>query len=522
MDHESFLYNKLEEVSLDKLKTITDPEKKNKLHTIIKSMTILDPSMGVGNFLVESFDYILHLYEFFNIDGKNDPLSILKNQLFGIDINETSLRIYTVRLFLLLIDKEFNIDNIDDTYVLANSICANSLVELPPISHSLPFKKQIKENKFSIILSNPPYGAKLENKFKKQSKKHIATVHGIEIMDPFLQKKKLSKGNPNSAVLFTEICGNLLPELGFCAIILHKSILYIEAWESLRVYLSEKDLNVVSIIDLQKGFEGVLLEQIICIFNKQDMRNKPKISRNSLDVAIEGFITNVGLTTVSKGAYFNFNKIVINTNEQFKMIFSEIEHWNNFQLKSLRGLVVSKYLEKEKTSTNTTIIRGRDIQPLYIRSLSYCPKDRISDQLYFQYGTLMIQRIIAHVTKPKPHIILTVALNPGIPTVDTIVYIYTDKGPQFSKALAMYLHSEFINWYTYHFIYCEAIRSMDMFGYYLNQVPIRYIDTYQQLLIPYFEILTFLKTLQNDKGGKSFQLKSKIDFIERLANALIY
>ena len=523
LDEDTFLHNYSDRVSLEKLKLLVDRNDVNKLHSLIKSMTILDPSMGVGNFLVESYDYLIFLYKFFEVEGNNDLLWILKNQLFGIDINEISIKIASIRLLFLLNEHNLDIEKIPEEDYSPNLIAKNSLTELPPMSYTIPFYEKVINNKFSIVLSNPPYSAKLDDKFKKEAKKKFLTVHGIEIWDKYLRKKKLSKGNPNSAVLFTEICGNLLPELGFCAIILPKSFLYIEAWESLRVYLSEMDLNVVSIIDLQKGFEGVLLEQIICIFNKRQLINRKELRRNSLDVVIEEFNNKNSFNLTTKGIYFNFNKIIINTNDQFRRIFSEIKPWTNFQLLSHRGLVVSKYLEKKKTNENTVIIRGRDIQPLYIRSLSYCPTDKIIDKPYFQYGTLMIQRIIAHVNKPQPHIILTVALNPGIPTVDTIVNIYTkDKGQQFSKALAIYLHSEFINWYAYHFIYCDAIRSMDIFGYYLNQVPIKDLEKYQEILVPYFEIVTFLKTLQKYTNKEIYQLNSKITFFERLSNAIIY
>ena len=519
---DTYFHNNREQVSLDTLRSISEPKKLTRLHSLITSMKILDPSMGVGNFLLEASEYLLFLYDFFAIDGKENILTILSKQIYGLDINKSSILIAKVRFSLVLLDHGFHLEELSDKDIFPNLLIKDSLTSLPPMQETLPFSLK-NDNKFSIILSNPPFGAKLTNQFKKEAKRKFNTVKGIEIFDFYLKKRKITKGNPNSAVLFTEICANLLNEVGFCSIILPKSILYIEAWESLRVYLSEKEYNVISLIDLQKGFDKVLLEQIICVFNKRTLNNMSEVKRNSLDVHIEEFDASNKLTTVAKGTYFNFNKIIINRNEEFRKIFDQIKPWNDFLVKSHRGLVVSKYIEKELSETNTPIIRGRDIQPLYIRSVSYCPKIQIEEKEYFQYGTLMIQRIIAHVNKPKPHIILTVALNPGLPTVDTIVNIYrSDKGPDFSKALAMFLNSEFINWYTYHFIYCDAIRSMDIFGYYLNQVPIQSIDRYQKSLVPYFEILTFLKTLLKVDEKYITNLQSYIEFIERMANAFIY
>ena len=497
----------------------------NSMLKILKSITIFDPTMGVGNFLVEGFEYLLSLYEYLNIDeNSNTPLTI-SNQIFGLDIDKISTKITKIRLLFTVLNRKSTEKEFDSKSFFSNIITLDALENLPPISTQIPFDQKPPIKSFSIILSNPPHGAKLDSNIKIQAKRFFKTVSGIEKNETPNSKRKLTKGNPNSAVLFSEICGTLLSNNGFCGIILPKSLLYIEAWESIRSYLTT-EVDLLSIVDLQKGFDSVLLEQIICIFKGKNLSNTKSSTEGKY--AIEEFNNENKLILKSRidRPFLTYEKYLITINDENKRIFKQVRKsplLKDLGFKSHRGLVVSRYLEKEKTKTNEQILKGKDIQPLYIRDLSYCPSTEIEPKTYFTYGTLMIQRIVAHVQKPRPHIILTVALNPGLPTVDTIVNIYSNNKSSIEfKVLAMYLHSELINWYTYHFIYCEAIRSMDVFGYYLNQVPLKSFYSNQKTLSQIFELLTLLKTIKLKEVTYIEFIDKAIKFFEQLGNAIIY
>lgn len=485
--------------------------------SMIFSMTIFDPTMGTGNFLLGAFEYILYLKRFFKFDTVN-PISICNNQLFGLDSNLLSIKIAKIRLILQIIDENFSQNDDSINNISFNIISTNSLTSLPPISSNLPFKTKTEKNSFSLILSNPPYGAKLDPNFKKKAKKIFKTISGYEV-DYTDHEYKLTKGNPNSAVIFTEICGNLLSDIGFCAIILPKSLLYIESWQSLRYYLLN-EVSIQSIIDLQKGFDSVLLEQIIIIFNKRN-NTKRDIFIEEFDKSNKILIKN---TVKFKFLHFNNYPITINNeneNMYLQILHSSVTAQNIFA--THRGLIISKFLQRDTSSEFVRVFRGKDIQPLFIRSSSFSPQNKIENKPYFRFGTLMIQRIVAHVKKPYPHIILTVTLNPGSPTVDTIVNIYPKKPyPNICKILALYLNSELINWFVYHFVYCEAIRSMDIFGYYFNQIPLKSFYDYKDYLIPIFENITLLKTIKNRNETYIDSIELYICFFERLANALIY
>ena len=63
---------------------------------------------------------------------------------------------------------------------------------------------------------------------------------------------------------------------------------------------------------------------------------------------------------------------------------------------------------------------------------------------------------------------------------------------------------------------------MDMFGYYLNQIPLKSFNSYQKTLSRIFELLTLLKTIKLKNSTYIESIHSRIKFIEQLGNAIIY
>jgi adenine-specific DNA-methyltransferase len=43
-----------------------------------------------------------------------------------------------------------------------------------------------------------------------------------------------------------------------------------------------------------------------------------------------------------------------------------------------------------------------------------------------------------------------------------------------------YLNSKFTSWYAYNFVYARAIRGMDFYNFYIQQIPIPNIDVIRQ------------------------------------------
>jgi hypothetical protein len=115
----------------------------------------LDPAVGSGAFLVESFRIIQRSHDVkLSFDDKK---RILKHQLFGIDIDRKALQIAAFSLYLALLeteDPEFIKHEIKHAHPILPSLIGTTLI------HGNAITDDIFEGKtFEFIISNPPWGS---------------------------------------------------------------------------------------------------------------------------------------------------------------------------------------------------------------------------------------------------------------------------------------------------------------------------------------------------------------------------
>ncbi|MDP4089614.1 MAG: N-6 DNA methylase, partial [Bacillota bacterium] len=106
-------------------------------------LRILDPSCGCGHILLPLFKYLKNIYmqnlqtinstTGLNLNMDNIAEHIVKNNLFGVDIDSTSLKILSIELFLL-----------------SGYIEKDNMMRKDFITEDL-------EDKFNIVIGNPPY-----------------------------------------------------------------------------------------------------------------------------------------------------------------------------------------------------------------------------------------------------------------------------------------------------------------------------------------------------------------------------
>ena len=78
-----------------------DSEKEENLEKIkIEDMKILDPAMGSGHILVYAFDLLFEIYENLGWSTKESVLSILKNNLYGLEIDERAGQLASFALMM--------------------------------------------------------------------------------------------------------------------------------------------------------------------------------------------------------------------------------------------------------------------------------------------------------------------------------------------------------------------------------------------------------------------------------------
>ena len=141
--------------------TLKEKLKKN------KGITVFDPAVGSGAFLVESFKMIIDSYNG-EIDYQKKK-EILQNQLFGIDIDEKALQIAAFSLYLALLEKEdhkFIRKQIKESHPVLPSLINKNLIKANTITDNV-----FEDKMFDCIVSNPPWS--LVGKADKAEKKAL-------------------------------------------------------------------------------------------------------------------------------------------------------------------------------------------------------------------------------------------------------------------------------------------------------------------------------------------------------------
>jgi hypothetical protein len=150
-------------------------ERLNSYKNWLLTVTVCDPACGSGAFLNQALSYFMEEHKFIDdliAELTNTPLrlfdtelQILENNIFGVDINEESVEIAKLSLWLRTAQPGRKLSN------LSNNIkCGNSLIDDPEVAGDKAFDWEkefstvFEKGGFDVVIGNPPYGAKLDGK----------------------------------------------------------------------------------------------------------------------------------------------------------------------------------------------------------------------------------------------------------------------------------------------------------------------------------------------------------------------
>lgn len=272
-------------------------------------LTICDPACGSGAFLNQALDFLIEEHKY--IDELQAKLfgdtfilsdvenSILENNLFGVDLNEESVEIAKLSLWLRTAQPNRKLNDLS-----GNIKCGNSLIDDPEIAGEKAFNWQqafpqvFTKGGFDVIIGNPPYGASFSTIEKEYLKSKYEAVH---------------IRTPESFNYFINKIINISNKNCICSVIIPSSFLnQIEFEKARKLILQEYTLDIV--LDLGDNiFSDVATPTCIIVFYKNKFNNTIKYSnltsldRNSIPLVINNVLNFISNDDLIKNQAFSFN-----------------------------------------------------------------------------------------------------------------------------------------------------------------------------------------------------------------------
>ena len=288
---------------------------KNSHNINIENIKILDPSMGSGHILVYAFDVLMQIYTSIGYSKKDASITILENNLYGLDIDE---RAYQLAYFALMMkarqynrkvfksDVKLNLASIQETNTIlsqfidfltddewikndinylinmfADAKNYGSIIRLKSIDFDkieyvlehlnktdldyLTYDSQIKlfkniliqarllSQEYDVVVTNPPYMG--NNNMNKKLNQYVKNNFPLSKTDLF--------------AVFIERGFDLTKENGFNCMVTMQSWMFLKNFEKFRVEILNKSY-VSSLLHMNNMVMGIAFGTAVSVF-----RNKP-------------------------------------------------------------------------------------------------------------------------------------------------------------------------------------------------------------------------------------------------------
>ncbi len=271
------------------------PEKK------VKKLRILDPACGSGSFLIRAYEEMLKYYAKLKSKSKRvvtegqttidtpdsetkltiqEKAEILRNHIFGVDIDEQAVEVTKLSLMLKMLEGEWGfvkgtavLPMLDKNIKCGNSLISGNVLELTryfgsdyynvkPFNWEEEFKNiMVDEGGFDVVIGNPPYVFARDEGFKKEEKEY------------FYKTYKIVQYQLNTYIMFTEKAFNLLKNSGKLGFIIPNNWLTIDTTLKFREFVLKDTYEIEIVNSYDRVFQDANVDTAILIFSKKGYNN---------------------------------------------------------------------------------------------------------------------------------------------------------------------------------------------------------------------------------------------------------
>ncbi len=232
-------------------------------------VTICDPACGSGAFLNQALEFLISEHRYIDelkakLLGGTMVLSeventILENNLFGVDINQESVEIAKLSLWLSTAKKGRELTTLNN-----NIKCGNSLIDDPRVAGNKAFnwKKEFphvfEKGGFDVVIGNPPYVGEKGN------------TSIFEALKKVPKWKKYYRRRSNTYYFFIKLGMEILMKNGIQSLIIPREFTNADWANKVRKEITDHS-KVISIVDFNdvKVFENVGTTSLILTQQKE-------------------------------------------------------------------------------------------------------------------------------------------------------------------------------------------------------------------------------------------------------------
>lgn len=260
-------------------------------------ITILDPACGSGAFLNAALQFLMNEHKRLDemeakvtgasIEFQSVENSILENNLYGVDINEESVEIAQLALWLRTAKPHRKLSSLNQ-----NIKCGNSLISDPSIAGKKAFNwqeqfpKVFEKGGFDVVIGNPPYVR--PHYLNDETKRYLWNA-----FQTYERKADLY-------VCFIEKSLRLVKPKGLTSFIVSDGWLRLDSFEKIRQYILQ-NASVLKIVDFTKDvFDSATVKTCIFIFQEGANENN-SVQSAVIDDKVD--LNNIVYHSISQAAF---------------------------------------------------------------------------------------------------------------------------------------------------------------------------------------------------------------------------